>query len=534
MEVEERTKPIAIFMAFGTKGDVYPIAAIAAGFAFDQRQYHVILITHSAHESLRSHLAERNVAYYPISSPPFISTDHIQNTTELSISQQKKMLIRDHRRECYSVVEKTFGQRPTMEDDCIVINFFALVWNCIPEGWSLAELFQVRCIVAAPYVVPYSAPSSYERHFRKEHPLLYKYLLEAPRHKVCWEDVIHWMWPLYTEYWESWRRDLNLSSCPFTDPVTGLPEWHNRSSSPLLLYGFSKEVVECPDYWPSAVRVCGFWFLPVEWQFSCKKCGEISELVSAGHVNKKDELCSDHVYLQSFLKNRIAEPLVFVGLSSAGRQFLIRTMAQSIQRFQIELVMGFLKDPLAFLHVLRGVLDITSYRIILFTADYKPLEAAIQVANAEASLEMNHVQLSEDCFSLYNSRLFCFSGTIPYNWLFTHCAAAVHHGGSGSTAAALQAGIPQVLCPFMHDQFYWAERMYWLGVAPEPLKRNHLFPESNDEASVQAAANVLSRAINDALSPDVRARATDISGKISLEDGVLEAVKCIKNEVQSP
>lgn len=23
------------------------------------------------------------------------------------------------------------------------------------EGWSLAELYQVRCIVAAPYVVPY-------------------------------------------------------------------------------------------------------------------------------------------------------------------------------------------------------------------------------------------------------------------------------------------------------------------------------------------------------------------------------------------
>ncbi|XP_062077266.1 uncharacterized protein LOC133782092 isoform X4 [Humulus lupulus] len=313
MEVEERTKPFAIFMAFGTKGDVYPIAAIAAGFAFDQRQYHVILITHSAHESLRSHLAEKNVAYHPISSPPFTSTDHIQNTTESLISLQKKMLIRDHRRECYSVVEKTFGQRPRLEDDFIVINFFAL------EGWSLAELFRVRCIVAAPYVVPYSAPSSYERHFRKEHPLLYKYLQEAPRHKVCWEDVIHWMWPLFTEYWESWRRDLNLSSCPFTDPVTGLPEWHNRPSSPLLLYGFSKEVVECPEYWPSAVRVCGFWFLPVEWQFSCKNCGEISELVAAGHLNKKDELCSDHVYLQSFLKTRIAEPLVFVGLSSVGR-----------------------------------------------------------------------------------------------------------------------------------------------------------------------------------------------------------------------
>lgn len=31
---------------------------------------------------------------------------------------------------------------------------FCFFW-VIQEGWSLAELFQVRCVVAAPYVVPY-------------------------------------------------------------------------------------------------------------------------------------------------------------------------------------------------------------------------------------------------------------------------------------------------------------------------------------------------------------------------------------------
>ncbi|XP_020270340.1 uncharacterized protein LOC109845499 isoform X2 [Asparagus officinalis] len=36
-----------------------------------------------------------------------------------------------------------------MPGDFIVINFFAL------EGWSLAELYQVQCVVAAPYVLPY-------------------------------------------------------------------------------------------------------------------------------------------------------------------------------------------------------------------------------------------------------------------------------------------------------------------------------------------------------------------------------------------
>ncbi|KAK0580763.1 hypothetical protein LWI29_005967 [Acer saccharum] len=55
MESEtQRTKPVAAFMAFGTNGDVYPIAAIAAAFACDQKQYHVVLITHSAHEPFSS------------------------------------------------------------------------------------------------------------------------------------------------------------------------------------------------------------------------------------------------------------------------------------------------------------------------------------------------------------------------------------------------------------------------------------------------------------------------------------------------
>ncbi|XP_021823592.1 sterol 3-beta-glucosyltransferase UGT80B1 isoform X1 [Prunus avium] len=512
MEVEsERTKPVAVFMAFGTKGDVYPIAAIAVAFACDQRQYDVVLITHSAHENLRCHLAEKHVSYLPISSSPVLSIHQKHDPTgsvELPCSLQKRMFSSEHRQECYLVVESIFGSGPSMEGDFIVINFFAL------EGWSFAELFRVRCMVAAPYVVPYSAPSSFERHFKKELPLLYKYLKEADISKVCWKDVIHWMWPLFTEYWGSWRCDnLNMSPCPFTDPVTGLPTWHDRPPSPLLLYGFSKEVVECPGYWPSKVRVCGFWFLPNEWQFSCKQCCEISRIVSSGHLYTKDELCSAHVHLDYFLKTPMPMPPVFIGLSSIGS-------------------MGFLKNPQAFLRLLQTVMEITGYRFILFTAGYMPLDTAIRAIAAESSSYVMHKQFNDECLSLFNDRLFCFSGTIPYKWLFTRCAAAIHHGGSsGTTAAALLAGIPQVVCPFLLDQFYWAERMFWLGVAPEPLKRSHLLPEESDEKIIQGAANLLSRVIHDALSPEIREHAVEISKKISLEDGVSNAVKYIKEEI---
>jgi hypothetical protein len=69
----------------------------------------------------------------------------------------------------------------------------------------------------------------------------------------------------------------------------------------------------------------------------------------------------------------------------------------------------------------------------------------------------------------------------------------------------------------MLDQFYWAERMFWLGVAPEPLKRNHLIPDTSDNASIHEAATVLSRAINNALSPKVKTCAVEIAHRISLE-----------------
>lgn len=73
------------------------------------------------------------------------------------------------------------------------------------------------------------------------------------------------------------------------------------------------------------------------------------------------------------------------------------------------------------------------------------------------------------------------------------------------------------MCPFVLDQFYWAERMHWLGVSTEPLSRNNLLPDKNDDRSIQEAAHVLSLAIHDALSSRVKTRAAEIAEKIFLE-----------------
>jgi vancomycin aglycone glucosyltransferase len=61
------------------------------------------------------------------------------------------------------------------------------------------------------------------------------------------------------------------------------------------------------------------------------------------------------------------------------------------------------------------------------------------------------------------------TGAMPHAKLFPRVAAVVHHGGSGTTSAALRAGAPQVIVPHLLDQFYFAHRLEVLGIAPRAV-----------------------------------------------------------------
>jgi UDP:flavonoid glycosyltransferase YjiC (YdhE family) len=71
------------------------------------------------------------------------------------------------------------------------------------------------------------------------------------------------------------------------------------------------------------------------------------------------------------------------------------------------------------------------------------------------------------------------AGALPHGWrlvqevphalLFPRVACVVHHGGSGTMAAALRAGVPQVLLPLILDQYHHAHRLHLAGIAPRPI-----------------------------------------------------------------
>lgn len=112
-------------------------------------------------------------------------------------------------------------------------------------------------------------------------------------------------------------------------------------------------------------------------------------------------------------------------------------------------------------------------------------------------------------------------GSIPHAWLFPRMAAIVHHGGAGTTAAALSAGVPSIVTPVMGDQSFWARRVSDLGVGPRSVPRRKLTVER------------LCRAIESALSDDqMRARSAVLGEQIRAEDGTSVAVRLIEQWMQ--
>jgi len=102
----------------------------------------------------------------------------------------------------------------------------------------------------------------------------------------------------------------------------------------------------------------------------------------------------------------------------------------------------------------------------------------------------------------------------PHSWLFPRMAAVVHHGGAGTTAAGLRAGVPTIVIPHGLDQPAWARRVRELGVGTSlPQKR--------------LSAERLAEAIQFVLKSEVREAASALSEKIRAENGAEAAAKVI-------
>ena len=110
----------------------------------------------------------------------------------------------------------------------------------------------------------------------------------------------------------------------------------------------------------------------------------------------------------------------------------------------------------------------------------------------------------------------------PHEWLYPRVAAAVHHGGAGTTAASLRAGVPTLIVPHLGDQPFWGQRVYSLGAGPKPIPRNKLTARGLAAAIRAATTN-----------HNIKRRAQDLGAKIRAEDGIGQAVEMIEKYLRA-
>lgn len=110
---------------------------------------------------------------------------------------------------------------------------------------------------------------------------------------------------------------------------------------------------------------------------------------------------------------------------------------------------------------------------------------------------------------------------VPYNWLFKRSALIIHHGGAGTTAKGLTAGVPNIILPFTSDQPFWGRRVYALGAGPRPIPARNLSTRALTDAINQAITN-----------KKMRKEAELIGERLRKEDGVSQAIKIVENYLE--
>jgi UDP:flavonoid glycosyltransferase YjiC (YdhE family) len=144
---------------------------------------------------------------------------------------------------------------------------------------------------------------------------------------------------------------------------------------------------------------------------------------------------------------------------------------------------------------------------------------ALEMANRRAILhggwsDLGAAHLPDEVFKV---------GDVPHEWLFPRMAGIIHHGGAGTTAAALRAGVPSVIVSYFADQPFWAQQVHQLGCSPKPISRKNL------------SATNLAKAIQEATrNESIINNSSSLGDKIRTENGIKIAVERIEGYLGNP
>ena len=107
-----------------------------------------------------------------------------------------------------------------------------------------------------------------------------------------------------------------------------------------------------------------------------------------------------------------------------------------------------------------------------------------------------------------------FLDSVSHSNLFPLVKVVLHHGGIGTTHAALRAGTPSVIVPFIVDQPWWAHKLYKQKLGPKSLPLRKLKSKN------------VSKRITQALT--FKQNVIDVSQKMNEDKGIEETLRILK------
>ena len=106
----------------------------------------------------------------------------------------------------------------------------------------------------------------------------------------------------------------------------------------------------------------------------------------------------------------------------------------------------------------------------------------------------------------------------PHQTIFPHCSVIVHHGGAGTTQAALLSEKPSIVVAHGFDQPYSGKQLQLAQAGGNVFQRHKVTAkELADEIAVISNSSA------------IRQKASDIGARMKLENGVANAVQLILN-----
>ena len=282
--------------------------------------------------------------------------------------------------------------------------------------------------------------------------------------------VVHWLMPSVLPHYLAWRKHLQLGSqlSTATEHIARLhPLWNGPTvrdgprQAPLLLYLQAREFMSLPGSVvnqvdvpnEASIHVCG------------TPSGKIFTAVSRRlrhSVFREDAALTGQV--QAFLKSAAAvgARCVFVNFGSMAHDNVVSCGDSRVQKMDFganaKARVGLLSKKRLIVDVPKMLNDVQT----ILTGESSDTTGRFWfVFSCHAPTEVVAVRgkLQSGSVLWLNPNSY-----VDHAALFPHFAAVVHHGGAGTTMECIKAGIPQVICPVLFDQFRWAAQVEWLNL----------------------------------------------------------------------